>query len=66
MKYQLVHCGSDFLIRRETKTNPYSNYEYFAGYDFMGGAIWTEKFSFDYAMDLESAKATVRDLRAAD
>ena len=39
--------------------------EYFAGYDFMGTAVWDE-FCVDYWLDEESAKATLKDLEASE
>ena len=40
---------------------------WFAGYDFMGGACWDERFSFDYGMaDDEDVEQIVKDLQAAD
>lgn len=64
--YQVAHCGNDFFIRRETNSNPHGLYEYFAGYDWMGSAMWEKLFSFDYRMTKEEALMTVKDLRAAD
>ena len=67
-KYQIATLGGKEtgFIRRETKTNPYSNYEYFNGYDFMGSVIWADRFSFDYERPIEEAKQIIKDLEAAD
>ena len=54
-----------YYICRGEKVGPYGD-EYFAGYDFMGGANWENKFSFDYAMDKESAIATLADLKSSE
>ena len=43
-----------------------SDYQYFAGYDFMGSVNWVNQFSFDITMPLSEARDIVRDLRAAE
>ena len=66
-KYQIATLGNGKgFIRRKTKTNPYSNYEYFAGYDFMGSVNWENKFNFDYEMPIDEAKQIIKDLMAAE
>ena len=67
-KYQIAYSYGDKshgFIRRETSTNKYSPYEYFAGYDFMGSVIWAKQFSFDYEMSIDECKQIVKDLDAA-
>ena len=59
-----THC---YISRdcKATKANHYSNTEYFQGYDEMGTACWGE-LDLNNDMDLESAKATLADLQAAE
>lgn len=52
----------EYYIRRKISEG---RFEYFAGYDEMGGAIW-DGFDVDYDLDKESAEATLNDLRAAE
>ena len=66
MNYQVTRFGGQYIIRREAKENPFVNWEIFSGYDFMGSVSWTEKITPDSMMDLDSAKATLEDLKAAD
>ena len=43
------------------------NWSWFAGYDFMGGVNWEDKFSFDYGMNQEEdVEQIVTDLIAAE
>ena len=66
MKYQITRFGGQYIIRREAKNNAYVNWEIFNGYDFMGSVNWQEKIGKESVMDLDSAKAIIRDLRAAE
>ena len=52
----------EYYIRRR---NSEGRYEYFAGYDEMGGAVW-DSFSVDYDIDKDSVEDIARDLRAAE
>ena len=53
--------GEHYIRRRISE----GRYEYFAGYDEMGGAVW-DSFSVDYDIDKDSVEDIARDLRAAE
>ena len=68
-KYEIAGPAKDcVMIRTKVETNKYGawKYRYFAGYDFMGGAMWIDNFSFDKAIGLDEARDIVKDLEAAD
>lgn len=56
------------MVRTKVSTNKYGGwkYQYFAGYDFMGSAIWEDNFSFDKAYSLDEARQYKQDLIASD
>ena len=66
-KYELcVGAYGGYYIRKHApKSDIHNLYYYFAGYDFMGSAVWDE-FDIDYDMSKEEAKAIICDLRAAE
>lgn len=61
--YELCRgAHGECYIRR---TKPDGGHDYFVGYDAMGTAVF-DGFDVDYDFDLESAKAHIADLRAAE
>lgn len=66
-KYELcVGAYGGYYIRKPAPaTDKHNSYYYFAGYDYMGSAVWDE-FDIDYDMSKEEARAIIYDLRAAE
>ena len=68
-KYEITGPAKDcVMIRTKVETNKYGGwkYQYFTGYDFMGGATWQDNFSFDKAISLAEAREIIKDLESAD